>query len=348
MTTLNTTQPQRDWLKIFFAPKGWAMYVIAAVWALLAFIVIGNNPAPPVEGETVSSVSNIFYIIIGFVLTGLMSLWSHEPQLGSRILIYVVLIGATIIFLLPVYMVLMTSFKSAGDVGLSTMWQLPPSPSLDSFALAFEELRTGLGNSFGLVLPATAISAILGSMNGYVLSKWKFPGANIIFPLMLFGMFIPYQAILIPLTDFLKTVNMFGGLPGLIMVHVIYGLPITTLIFRNYYMEVPDEMLEAGAIDGAGFFGLYWWVVLPISLPGFVVVIIWQFTQVWNEFLFGVTIAQNNPTVTVALQNLSGSQIVQWNVQMAAAFLAAIPTLIVYILLGRYFIRGLLAGSIKG
>lgn len=269
-------------------------------------------------------------------------------RIASRVLVYALLILFAVVFLLPVYMVLMTGFKGTAEVNISTMWQFPTEFSTDAFQTAFQRLAPGLTNSFMLVVPATIISAVLGSINGYVLSKWKFRGANIIFPLMLFGMFIPYQAILIPLVQFLNSVGLFNTLPGLILVHVVYGLPITTLIFRNYYSEVPDEMLEAGAIDGAGFFGLYWYVVLPISLPGFVVVIIWQFTQIWNEFLFGVTVAQNTPTVTVALQNLSGSQIVQWNVQMAAALLAAIPTLIVYILLGRYFIRGLLAGSVKG
>lgn len=266
----------------------------------------------------------------------------------SRGLIYVILVIFAAIFLLPVYMVLVTSFKSIDQVNISTMWTLPSAFTLESFKEAFSELAPGLSNSLVLVVPATAISAVMGSMNGYVLSKWKFPGANIIFPLMLFGMFIPYQAILIPLVEFLNNVGLFNSIAGLIMVHVVYGLPITTLIFRNYYTEVPDEMLEAGAIDGAGFFGLYRYIVLPISLPGFVVVIIWQFTQIWNEFLFAITVSQKTPMVTVALQNLSGSQIIEWNVQMAAAFLAAIPTLIVYILLGRYFIRGLLAGSVKG
>ena len=279
---------------------------------------------------------------------------------ARRLVIYALLIVMALIFLLPVYMVLMTSFKNIDEVGISTMWQLPSSLTLDSFLEAARQLAPGLRNSFALVLPATLISAVLGSLNGYVLSKWKFRGANIIFPLMLFGMFIPYQAILIPLTEFLRSIcivpgtggrcemTLFGNLFGLILVHVVYGLPITTLIFRNYYEEVPNEMLEAAAIDGAGFFELYQHVVLPLSIPGFVVVVIWQFTQIWNEFLFGITIAQNTPMVTVALQNLSGSQIVQWNVQMAAALLAALPTLVVYMLLGRYFIRGLLAGSIKG
>ncbi|MFN8530287.1 MAG: carbohydrate ABC transporter permease [Anaerolineae bacterium] len=251
-------------------------------------------------------------------------------------------------FLLPVLLVILTSLKSTAEVDINRMWELPRQLSFESFGQALDVLRVGLTNSFALVVPATLISAIMGSINGYVLSKWKFPGANILFPLMLFGMFIPYQAVIIPLVQFLRTIHLYNTLPGLIMCHVVYGLPITTLIFRNYYSEVPDEMLEAGAIDGAGFFGLYWNIVLPISLPGFVVVAIWQFTQIWNEFLFSVTIAQGTPTVTVALQNIAGSQIIQWNVQMASAFLAAIPTLVVYILLGRYFIRGLLAGSIKG
>ncbi len=266
-----------------------------------------------------------------------------------RILIYTLLVLFAVIFLIPVYMVVVTSFKSLDQVSISTMWQLPTSFTLESFRVAFERLFPSFMNSVILVVPGTAISALLGSMNGYVLSKWKFPGANIIFPLMLFGMFIPYQAILIPLVQFLQSIGLYGSIFGLILVHVVYGLPITTLIFRNYYAEVPDELVEAGNIDGAGFFGIYRYIIFPISLPGFVVVIIWQFTQLWNEFLFGVTITNTaSQPITVALQNLSGSQIVEWNVQMAGAFLTALPTLLVYILLGRYFIRGLLAGSVKG
>lgn len=267
----------------------------------------------------------------------------------SRILIYSVLVVVAVAFLLPVYMVLVTSFKTPDQVDISTMWVPSTAPSLASFNDAIQELAPDFGNSVLLVVPATAISAILGSLNGYVLSKWQFRGANILFALMLFGMFIPYQAILIPLVQFLRSIGLYGNLGGLILVHVVYGLPITTLIFRNYYAEVPTELLEAGQIDGAGFFGIYWNVLLPISIPGFVVVVIWQFTQIWNEFLFGVTIAGNNSQpITVALQNLAGSQIVEWNVQMAAAFLTALPTLLVYLLLGKFFIRGLLAGSIKG
>lgn len=266
-----------------------------------------------------------------------------------RAIIYGLLVLTSILFLVPVYMVLITSFKSIDQVSLSTMWNFPTNFTLESFSRALERLSPNLVNSVFLVVPATALSAILGSLNGYVLSKWRFRGANVIFPLMLFGMFIPYQAILIPLVQFLRSIGFYGNLWGLILVHIVYGLPITTLIFRNYYAEVPTELLEAGSIDGAGFFGLYRWVILPISLPGFVVVVIWQFTQIWNEFLFGVTISgPDSQPITVALQNLAGSQIVEWNVQMAGAFLTALPTLLVYIVLGRYFIRGLLAGSVKG
>jgi glucose/mannose transport system permease protein len=268
---------------------------------------------------------------------------------ASRVVIYALLIVSAIVFLIPVYMVVITSFKSIDQVGIPTMWKFPTAFTFDSFQRALDELLPNLFNSVRLVLPATAISAIVGSMNGYVLSKWRFRGSDILFMLMLFGMFIPYQSILIPLVQFLQSIKLYGGILGLILVHVVYGLPITTLIFRNYYAEVPTEMIEAGAIDGAGFFGIYRWILFPISLPGFVVVIIWQFTQIWNEFLFGVTITSKaSQPITVALQNLSGSQIVEWNVQMAGAFLTALPTLVVYIILGRYFVRGLLAGSVKG
>jgi glucose/mannose transport system permease protein len=264
--------------------------------------------------------------------------------------IYFLLILFAILFLVPVYMVLVTSFKTFDQVSLSTMWNFPTEFTLEGFREALEKLSPNLVNSILLVVPGTLISAFIGSINGYVLSKWRFPGANVLFTLMLFGMFIPYQSILIPLVQFLGAVGLYGNVLGLIMVHVIYGIPITTLIFRNYYAEVPTEMLEAAAIDGAGFFGQYRHIMLPISAPGFVVVLIWQFTQIWNEFLFAVSIvtAADKVPITVALQNLAGSQVVEWNVQMAGAFLTALPTLLVYILLGRYFVRGLLAGSVKG
>ncbi|MGB2965286.1 MAG: carbohydrate ABC transporter permease [Anaerolineales bacterium] len=268
----------------------------------------------------------------------------------NRFLIYFVLIVFVLIFLTPAYLVVITSFKSPDQIELSRVWELPSPWYFLSFVDAWETFAPNLKNSAMLVVPATILSAILGSLNGYVLSKWKFRGSNILFQLMLFGMFIPYQSILIPLFQFLDRVGLYGTIPGLVMVHVVYGLPITTLIFRNYYAEVPTEMIEAGKIDGAGFFKIYSKIVFPISLPGFVVVIIWQFTQIWNEFLFAVTLTSGtgNTPITVALQNLAGGRAVQWNLPMAGSIMAALPTLLVYLFLGRYFIRGLLAGSVKG
>lgn len=277
----------------------------------------------------------------------------------SRIGVYILLVIFAIIFLVPVYVMVSGSMKTFAEVqDLSRLWSPPSGLNFESFKAAWfgipeqglRGLNQNLLNSIKLTVPATLISAMLGSMNGYILSKWKFPGADIVFPLMLFGMFIPYQSILVPLTQTLAYIGLGGTLWGLILVHVVYGLPITTLIFRNYYAEVPSEMLEAARIDGAGIFGVYRWVLFPLSLPGFVVVIIWQFTNIWNEFLFAVTILQKPELqpITVALNNLSGSQIKEWNVIMAGSLIAAVPTLIIYIVMGRFFIRGLLAGSVKG
>ena len=207
-------------------------------------------------------------------------------------LTYLLLALGTLFFLLPVYLVIVTALKEPAAITLDATWRLPVKWNWASFAQAWNAFLPKLRNSLALGVTATLLSSIMGSLNGYVLSKWKFPGANVLFMLMLFGMFIPYQSILIPLVQFLQSIKLYGGIPGLILVHVVYGLPITTLIFRNYYAEVPTELIEAGAIDGAGFFGIYRWILFPISLPGFVVVIIWQFTQIWNEFLFAVTLSK--------------------------------------------------------
>jgi len=276
-----------------------------------------------------------------------------------RIGIYLLLILFAGLFLVPVYVLLSSSLKTFVEVqDLSRLWSPPSGLYLESFRSAWfgipEKGLRGLGpnllNSIYLTVPATIISSMLGSLNGYVLSKWKFRGANVVFPLMLFGMFIPYQSILIPLTQTLRAMGLGGTLWGLILVHVVYGIPITTLIFRNYYAEVPTDLIEAARIDGAGILGIYLRVMFPLSLPGFVVVIIWQFTNIWNEFLFAVTLLQKPELqpITVALRNLAGSQIKEWNMVMAGALIAALPTLLIYVLMGRFFIRGLLAGSVKG
>lgn len=267
----------------------------------------------------------------------------------STIAKYFILVVLAIFFLTPVYVMLVTSLKPLDEVSLNTMWSLPTSLDFSSYTHAFKELAPNFMNSIYLVVPATLLSAVLGAMNGYVLSKWRFKGSEVIFTVMLFGMFIPYQSILIPLIQFLSKVGLYNTLWGLIITHVVYGLPITTLMFRNFYANIPDSMIESAQIDGANFLGVFRYIMLPLSISGFVVVAIWQFTNIWNEFLFAVTItnSENHP-IMVALQNLSGSQIVQWNVQMAGALLAALPTLLVYIILGKFFVRGLLAGSVKG
>jgi glucose/mannose transport system permease protein len=275
----------------------------------------------------------------------------------KRALVYLGLVALALFYLLPVYVLVATSLKELREVSLETMWQLPRTLTLESFVRAWvgapEAGTRGLGqnfwNSVWLAVPAAALSVLMGSLNGYVLAQWRFRGSETLFVLLLFGMFIPYQSVLIPLVRLLQALGLYGTLPGLVLVHVVYGLPITTLLFRNYYAAIPGAMLEAAQIDGAGILGIYRRIVVPLSGPATVVAVIWQFTQIWNEFLFGVVIT-NKPTVqpiTVALNNLAGSFIVEWNVQMAGALLAALPTLVVYVLLGRYFVQGLLAGSVK-
>ncbi len=279
--------------------------------------------------------------------------------LRLRPLVYVILGMFALLYLMPVYVLLVTGLKSFVEVSLDRMWNLPTGLSLDSFYRAwfgnpreqgFQGLAGNFMNSVYLAVPATLISAILGSVNGYILSKWRFRGANVLFPALLFGMFIPYQSVLIPLVQLLQAMHLYGTIPGLILVHVVYGIPITTLIFRNYYAGIPGELVDAAKVDGASLLGIYRHILFPISAPGFVVVLIWQFTSIWNEFLFAVVVT-NKPSVqpiTVALNNLAGSYIVEWNVQMAGALLAALPTLLVYIFLGRFFMRGLLAGALRG
>lgn len=267
-----------------------------------------------------------------------------------RAVLYAILVLFCFYFLLPIYMVIITGLKPFAEVSISQMWALPQSPSLESFFAAYQRLAPNLFNSFMLVVPATLISALLGSVNGYVFAKWQFKYANLAFALVLFGMFIPYQSILIPLVEFHRSIGLYGKLSGLIVTHVIYGLPITTLMFRNFYAEIPDDLLDAGFIDGLGIITTYLRVMLPLSLPAMTVVFIWQFTSIWNDFLFAVSITQRPAVqpITVALQNLAGSQVVEWNIQMAGALIAALPTLLVYILLGKLFIRGMLSGSVKG
>ncbi len=268
---------------------------------------------------------------------------------GQYVVIALLLL-ATLFYLAPVYVMVINGLKDKSYMTLADMWALPLYLNGGGFPLAWQTLDQNLWASLRMVVPATILSALLGSVNGYLLSKWKFRGSDVLFTLILFGMFIPYQVILIPMIQFLDRIGLYGKWYGLVLVHVVYSIPIAALIFRNYFANVPNELVEAARIDGAGVIQTFIQIMLPLALPAFVVVGIFQFTNIWNDFLFGVTVVFNpaDQPVTVALNNLNGTNSVDWTVVMAAAVLAALPTAFVYIVLGRFFIRGLLAGSLKG
>lgn len=279
-----------------------------------------------------------------------------SQSIGWTAVRYFLMLMVLCLVLIPVYVLIITSFKNGAEVSPTTAWALPETWDPSNWVNAWEALKGGLVRSLMLVIPSSIISAILGSMNGFVLSRWRFPGANIVFTLILFGMFIPYQAVMIPL---MKIVVGAGsalgvspfGIPALILMHVVYGIPICTLIFRNYYESVPNELIEAAKVDGAGMIRTYRSVVLPLSVTSFVVVIIWQFTQAWNDFLFALFFggsSQSGP-VTLALNELAhGSVMADYGGSMAGALIASAPTLIVYIFLGKYFVSGMMSGSVKG
>ncbi|WP_421740684.1 carbohydrate ABC transporter permease [Cellulomonas sp.] len=276
----------------------------------------------------------------------------HHQAFGlrARRAQFVLLIVLVPITLIPLYVMVTAAFKTAANADVRQMWQFPNPFSIDGLSAAWEALAPNFVNSFGMVIPAVVISCFLGSFNGYLLSKWRFRGDNAIFTLMLVGMFIPYQSVLIPMVKFLQLIGLYGTIPGLILVHVVYGIPIATLIFRNYYTAtIPTALIEAAALDGASLIRTYYRIVLPLSAPGFVVAGIFQFTNIWNDFLFGIVVIPNpnSQPVTAALNNLSGTQTVDWNVVMAGALVAAIPTLIAYLAFGKYFVQGLTSGSVK-
>jgi len=274
----------------------------------------------------------------------------RRPGWGQTVR-FILLLASVVLVLIPVYVLLVTSFKGSADADPSRTWYLPEVWVTKNWANAWNQLSGGLLRSLALVIPSSIISAMLGSANGFVLSKWRFPGANMVFTLVLFGMFIPYQAVMIPLMRLVTSADLGFGIHTLILMHVVYGIPITTLIFRNYYETIPNELIEAARVDGAGMLRTYVSVVLPISVPSFVVVLIWQFTSAWNDFLFALFFgggAQSGP-VTLALNNLAhGSILADYGASMSGALIASVPTLAVYILLGKYFVGGLMAGSVKG
>jgi glucose/mannose transport system permease protein len=268
---------------------------------------------------------------------------------AARTVRYALLIFFVIVVLVPVYVLFVTSFKPAAEVGVRGAWALPQDWTVDAWRSAWEALSPSLWRSFAIAIPASIVAAILGSLNGFVLSRWRFPGADLVFTLFLFGMFIPYQAVMIPLRQLTGDIGLPSGVPTLIVVHIVYGIPICTLIFRGFYSTtIPNELIEAGKVDGSGMLRTYRSLILPLSAPAFVVTLIWQFTSVWNDFLFAIFLSNTrNGPVTIALNALAGGQLTDYASSMAGALIASFPTLVVYILLGRWFIGGLMAGSLK-
>ncbi|MDC1536482.1 carbohydrate ABC transporter permease [Candidatus Thioglobus sp.] len=278
----------------------------------------------------------------------------------SRIFIYLILIIFAIYYLLPLYVMLTNSLKPLEEIRSGGMLNLPEVWTLDPWRSAWSTAQIGVDpsglkpyfwNSISMVIPAVMLTAILGAMNGYVLTKWQFKGHGIVFGLLLLSCFIPFQIVLIPMAKMLGILGMAGTTSGLVFVHLVYGLGFTTLFFRNYYAAFPTEIIKAAQIDGAGFFRIFWRVLLPSSGPIIVVTVIWQFTNIWNDFLFGASFADfDSIPMTVALNNLVNSSqgVKEYNVHFAGAILAALPTLVVYIVSGRYFVRGLMAGAVKG
>ncbi len=307
-----------------------------------------------------------------------MSAAASPPRhsLATRVVIYGLLLLFALVYLIPLVVMVMTSLKPLDEVTGGNMFALPKRLTLEPWIKAWGEARIGVSetlgisgyflNSIKMVIPAVLISSLLGALNGYVLTKWRFPGHKLVFGMMLFACFIPFQSVIIPMAVILgwfgqigqalrdATGSTFGfGNPivNLVLAHVVYGLGFTTLFFRNYYEAFPTELVKAAMIDGASFFQIFRRVLLPNSTPIFIVTVIYQFTNIWNDFLFGSTFAAGDSSpMTVALNNLvnTSTGVVEYNVNMAAAIIAAAPTLFVYIVAGRYFVRGLMAGAVKG
>lgn len=283
---------------------------------------------------------------------------------GARALARVVLYGLLILFavyyLLPLFVMITTSVKTLDDIRSGNLVALPQAVTFEPWIKAWGAACTGVDcgglkgnfvNSVTFVVPAVIISTLIGSLNGYVLTFFRFKGSDALFTMLLLDCFIPFQVVLLPMAQTLGILGIANSTTGLIFVHVVYGLAFTTLFFRNFYVTIPSELGKAARIDGAGFFTIYRRIILPLSPPIIVVCVIWQFTQIWNDFLFGVVFSSGErQPITVALNNLvnTSTGVKEYNVDMAAAIIAGLPTLFVYVVAGKYFLRGLTAGAIKG
>jgi glucose/mannose transport system permease protein len=283
-----------------------------------------------------------------------------DSKLIWRGLLYMALAVGALVFLTPLYVMLVTSLKDADDIRQNSLVSWPQVLRFEAWVLAWDSACTGaqcsglkpyFWNSVFMAVPAVLLSTAWGALNGYVLSLWKFKGSDTLFAMLLFGVFMPFQVVLLPMSQVLGWLGLSSSIAGLILVHLLAGLPSTTLFFRNYYAAIPNDLLNAARMDGAGFWLIFTRIILPMSTPIVMVTLIWQFTQIWNDFLFGVAFSgADSKPITVGLNNLANttSSVKAYNVDMAAALIAGLPTMLVYVLAGRYFVRGLTAGAVKG
>lgn len=284
-----------------------------------------------------------------------------RPIISPRnIMVYGTIFIVCLYYALPLYVMIVTSLKGMPEIRLGNIFSPPVEVTFEPWVKAWSQACTGLDcsglskgfwNSVKILIPSATLSILIASINGYALANWKFKGSEVFFTILIFGAFVPYQVIIYPIVIILRELSLFGKLPGLVLVHVIFGMPILTLLFRNYFTSLPEELFKAARVDGAGFWGIYFRIMLPMSLPIFVVALILQVTGIWNDFLFGVIYTKpDNYPMTVQLNNIVNSVqgVKEYNVNMAATLLTGIVPLIIYFASGKLFVRGIAAGAVKG
>ena len=278
----------------------------------------------------------------------------------ANIFLYGTLIMVSIYYLLPLYVMVVTSLKGMPEIRMGNVFGPPMEITFEPWVKAWSQACTGIncdglsrgfGNSVRILIPSLLLSVTIASINGYALSNWKFKGSEVFFTILIIGAFIPYQTMLYPIVILLREIGLMGSIGGLVLVHTIFGMPILTLLFRNYFASIPEELFKAARVDGAGFWQIYFQIMLPMALPIFVVAIILQVTGIWNDFLFGVIYTKPSTyPMTVQLNNIVNSVqgIKEYNVNMAATLLTGLVPLIIYFASGKLFVRGIAAGAVKG
>jgi glucose/mannose transport system permease protein len=283
-----------------------------------------------------------------------------KQPLAVRVAIYAFLLLCVVHFLVPIYIMVATSLKPMAEIRGGNALALPMAPEFSAWIAAWSTACTGsvctgisssFWNSVKITVPSVLISCLIGAVTGYTLSFWRFRGLNLVFGVLLLVIFVPYQVFVFPLIQLSALVGFYGTLPGIILIHVIFGLPITTLMFRNYYASLPIELIKAARVDGAGYYRIFFQIVLPLSPPIIVVAVIWQATAVWNDYLFGMVFAgRHNQPMTVALNSIMHSQmgVREYNIEMAATLITTLVPLAIYLLSGKWFVRGITSGAVKG